>query len=103
MKKILFSVLAVVLCFALVACSAPATQESPAATDSPAAAETKEAAGESAEATGNAPASAEAATDSGERPLAKTLETDMSILAGKKVGFAERNTNGAWLIAQLNN
>ena len=83
MKKVLFAVLAVVLCFALVACtSAPATQESTAPAESPAEQETAE---------------------SGDRPLAQVIETDMSVLAGKKVGFAERNTNGAWLIAQLNN
>lgn len=103
MKKILFAVLAVMLCFALVACSATPAQESAAATDSPAAQETKEDAGESAAATTEASAAAEGQEDTGDRPLAEVIDTDMSVLAGKKIGFAERNTNGAWLIAQLNN
>ncbi|WP_066649294.1 substrate-binding domain-containing protein [Christensenella timonensis] len=104
MKKVLFAVLAVVLCISLVACSTPAAGESPAASESPAAQETQEQASQSAQATTEASdgeQGTEAASEG--RPLATVIDTDMSVLAGKKVGFAERNTNGAWLIAQLNN
>lgn len=96
MKKVLVVVLAVVLSVALVACSgntAATTESSATLTEAPAADETAEAS-ESA---------AVESTDSGERPLAEIIDTDMSVLQGKKIGFAERNTNGAWLIAQLNN
>lgn len=84
MKKILFAVLAVMLCFALVACSAAPAQESTAATDSPAAQETKDDADESAAATTEASAAAEGQEDTGDRPLAEVIDTDMSVLAGKK-------------------
>jgi len=80
MKKLLIVVFIVVFCLATVACGGGNTGGGGAA---------------------DAPAS-----DSGQaeaRPLAVIIETDMSVLAGKKVGFAGRNTNGAWLIAQLDN
>ncbi|HBU12075.1 MAG TPA: hypothetical protein DEB31_04915 [Clostridiales bacterium] len=114
MKKSLVLILAVALCIALVACSSPAAPE-PAAEESaapvaeepvaeePAAEEPSVEPEQPSEETPAEEPAAEEPADSGEHPLATVLDTDMSVLAGKKIGFAERNTNGAWLISQLNN
>lgn len=110
MKKILVIALAVMMVFALVACSSnnDAATEEPAATDEAA---TEDAATDDAAAEEDAATEDDAAADDtaaepaaeGDEVFAEVYDTDMSVLEGLKVGFAERNTNGAWLIAQAEN
>ena len=109
MKKILVIALAVMMVFALVACSS----NNDAATDEAATedAATEDAAAEEDATTEDDATEDDAAADDtaaepaaeGDEVFAEVYDTDMSVLKGLKVGFAERNTNGAWLIAQAEN
>lgn len=99
MKRIVGIVLVVLCIFALVACSGSGGETS---AEPPASAEASAEASAPAETEGSA-ATESAAETEGETVLAEVIDTDMSVLQGLKVGYAQRNTNGAWLIAQTEN
>jgi ABC-type sugar transport system substrate-binding protein len=98
MRRILLVLLALSICISISACSnAPESNSEQTSKGSDIEQETEPTEEPAVE------TSDDADVANAEKPLAQIVETDMSVLAGKKIGFAERNTNGAWLIAQLDN
>lgn len=99
MKKKSLAVLltAAMMVGALAACGG--NKDADSSTDSQVSAEKEE----TQEDTGEESSSSDAETEETETPLAVDYEedgTDVSCLNGIKIGYAQRNTNGAWLIAQ---